>query len=246
MAEGAMLPLAIDGIRVSLGGRRILDEATARIATPGVTAVIGPNGAGKSVLLRAIDGLLPIEAGAVRFGDRRSETVRRGFVFQDTALIRASVADNVALALQPLGLSRGERARRVAAALELVGLGPRAREAARRLSGGERQRLGLARARVVEPELLLLDEPTASLDPGATEEIERIIRGMAADGVKVVVVSHNLGQVARLAEDVVVVDRGRLVEHGPVEQVLSRPRSAAARAYLAGELPWLPSPPENA
>ena len=235
-----MLPLVIDGVTIHLGGRAILDDARASIATRGVTALIGPNGAGKSVLLRAIDGLLPADAGAIRFGTRRPDDIRRGFVFQNTALIRASVADNVALALMPLRLPRAERVRRVERALDRVGLSSRAHDAARRLSGGERQRLGLARAQVIEPELLLLDEPSASLDPGATEEIERIIGAMAAGGVKIVVVSHNLGQVARLAEDVVVLSQGRIVEHGPVAQVLSDPRSEATRAYLAGELPWLP------
>lgn len=241
MADDALLPIAIEGLGVTLGGRRIIDGAEARIGTRGLTAIIGPNGAGKSVLLRAMDGLLPIEAGAIRFGARQAGAVRRGFVFQATALVRVSVAKNVALALLPLALSRGERSRRVDAALRMVGLEGRADDPARRLSGGERQRLGLARAHAVAPELLLLDEPSASLDPGATDEIERIIRALVADGVKVILVSHNLGQVARLAEDVLVLSRGRVVEHGPVEQVLRQPHSEATRAYLAGELPWLPA-----
>jgi tungstate transport system ATP-binding protein len=136
-------------------------------------------------------------------------------------------------------LSRQAIAERVDQALVAVGLAHRADEAARRLSGGEQQRLALARAWVTEPELLLLDEPTASLDPGATEEIERLIVRMARNGTKVVLVSHNLGQVARLAEDIIVISRGQAVEHGPARRILSAPRSAEAQAYIKGELPWI-------
>jgi tungstate transport system ATP-binding protein len=127
---------------------------------------------------------------------------------------------------------------RIDAALHRVGLGERAHDAARKLSGGEQQRLALARALIVQPELLLLDEPTASLDPSATEAIEEIIAAIAETGTKVVLVSHNLGQVARLASDVLVLSRGRAVEHGPAQSVLTAPRTSEARAYLEGELPW--------
>jgi tungstate transport system ATP-binding protein len=240
MAEPTLLPISIEGLSFMADGRRVLEGVAARIATPGITAVIGANGAGKSVLLRLIDGLIAPNAGAIRFGRRDAAMVRRGFVFQKTALLRASVAQNVALALAPLALARTERARRVDAALLRVGLASRAKDPARRLSGGEQQRLGLARAWVIEPELLLLDEPTASLDPGATEEVERLVRIMADARVKVILVSHNLAQVARLAEDVLVLSKGRVVEHGSVHQVLRHPVDAETRAYLKGELPWMP------
>jgi tungstate transport system ATP-binding protein len=119
-----------------------------------------------------------------------------------------------------------------------VGLGERATDPARKLSGGEQQRLALARAWACEPELLLLDEPTANLDPGATDAIERLIGEFVRSGAKVILVSHNLGQVSRLAEDVLVLERGRVVEHGPAANVLHKPRSPEARAFIRGELPW--------
>ena len=127
----------------------------------------------------------------------------------------------------------------MAAALRRVGLAQRAEDAAPKLSSGEQQRLALAQAWVAEPDLLLLDEPTAALDIAATEEVERLVLMQRDAGIKVLLVSHNLGQVARLAEDVVVLVGGRVVEHGPVAQILSRPRSREAQAYLAGELPWM-------
>ena len=235
----AILPITVRNLSFRPDGRIVLDRLNATITTAGITAVIGPNGAGKSVMLRIIDGLLQPDDGTIRFGTRLTQDVRRALVFQRPALLRASVARNVALALVPWKLSRQAIAQRVGQALVAVGLSDRADEAARRLSGGEQQRLALARAWVTEPELLLLDEPTASLDPGATEEIERLVVDMARNGTKVVLVSHNLGQVARLAEDIIVMSHGQAVEHGQAHQILSAARSAEAQAYIKGELPWI-------
>ncbi|MGY2047921.1 ATP-binding cassette domain-containing protein [Methylobacterium sp. JK268] len=226
------LPIRLDGVAFRAGGRAILDGVSLGLDAPGVTAIIGPNGAGKSVLLRLIDGLLTPSAGRIAL----APGARRAFVFQRPGLVRASAAHNVGLALG--GCGRTERARRVRAALALVGLSDRAGDPATRLSGGEQQRLALARAWAVAPDLLLLDEPTAHLDPAASDAVERIVAGMAREGTKVLLVSHQLGQVARLARDVAVLSGGRLVEHGPVERVLSHPAAPETRAYLAGALPW--------
>ena len=233
------LPLRIAGLAVEAGGRRVLDGIDLEIVSRGITAIIGPNGAGKSTLLRALDGLVAPSAGHVAHGrDGAWPPPRRAFVFQRAALLRASVARNVALALEAERLPATEMRMRVDAALARVGLADRAQDAARRLSGGEQQRVAFARAWARAPELLLLDEPTASLDPAATEEIERLVVALRDAGTKILLVSHNLGQVARLAEDVVVLAAGRVAEHGPVDAVFRRPASEAARAYLKGELPW--------
>jgi tungstate transport system ATP-binding protein len=235
-----MLPIRIAGLTLVAGDRTVLSDLTAEVVTRGITAIIGPNGAGKSTLLRVLDGLVRPTRGTIAFGTGGAATApRRAFVFQKTALIRASIAHNVALALEPEALSAQERASRIASALDRVGLSARARDAARRMSGGEQQRVAFARAWARRPELLLLDEPTASLDPAATEEIERLIRALRDDGTKILLVSHNLGQVARLAEDVLVLAGGRVAEHGPVDRILRTPASDAARAYLKGELPWM-------
>jgi tungstate transport system ATP-binding protein len=234
----AILPIRMKDLTFRSGRRRVLDGLTATISSRGISAVIGANGAGKSVTLRVLDGLLNPDEGSLRFADRDVMSVRRAFVFQRPALVRASVASNVALALAPLKLGTAAGRARVRDALELVGLSERAGDPARKLSGGEQQRLALARAWVSDPELLLLDEPTANLDPGATEAIELQIAEMSRAGAKVILVSHNLGQVVRLAEDVLVLDRGRAVEHGPTQAILRSPRTPEARAYLRGELPW--------
>jgi tungstate transport system ATP-binding protein len=223
----------LEDVRLSLDGRTVLDRLCLEVAPGSVTAVIGPNGAGKSVALRVIDGLLRPESGTVRVGAHR-----RAFVFQRPALIRATAAANVALALADL--PRPARAARVQEALARVRLSERARDAATRFSGGEQQRLALARAWAVEPDLLLLDEPTANLDPTSTEIVEGLVAAMARTGTTVVLVSHNLGQVARLADTAIVLASGRAVEHGSPHQILFSPRTTEARAYLAGELPWTP------
>ncbi|MCJ2049429.1 phosphate ABC transporter ATP-binding protein [Methylobacterium sp. J-070] len=225
--------IRLEDVTLSLDGRTVLDHLYLEIASGSVTAIIGPNGAGKSVTLRVIDGLLRPDGGMVQVGPHR-----RAFVFQRPALIRATAFANVALALG--GLPRPARSARVEEALARVRLSKRARDAATRLSGGEQQRLALARAWAVGPDLLLLDEPTANLDPASTEIVEGLVSAMARAGTTVVLVSHNLGQVARLADTVIVLASGRAVEHGPSRQILFSPCTSEARAYLACELPWTP------
>lgn len=243
MAELACLPIVLRALVWRADGRAVIDGLTATIDSPGITAIVGPNGAGKSVMLRLIDQLVVPDAGSVAFGARDADTVRRAFVFQRPGLLRASVAANVAVALAARRLPRAETHARVQAALARVGLADRAGDPARKLSAGEAQRLAMARAWAIEPELLLLDEPTANLDPGATAAIEQLILDLARrPGTKVLLVSHNLGQVARLAQDVLVLHAGRAVEHGPAREVLANPRSLAARAYLERELPWTSAP----
>lgn len=241
-AARSFLPIVLHDLVFRVGDDIIIRHLSASIELSGITAIIGANGAGKSVCLRLVDGLLRPTSGTITFGLCKSDDIRRAFVFQQPALIRASVELNVALALKAMRLSQADIRRRVDCALAAVGLTARAKTAAGHLSGGEAQRLAMARAMVANPHLLLLDEPTASLDPGATEEVERLILAVARGGTKVILVSHNLGQVSRLAQDVLVLSQGRVVEHGPTRQVLTAPRHPAAIAYLQGELPWPPAP----
>jgi tungstate transport system ATP-binding protein len=231
-----MAGITLDNVVVAFNGKTVLDRLDLQLASGGVTALIGPNGAGKSVTLRLIDGLVTPGSGAVRIVGGRA--ARRAFVFQRPVLVRASAAANVELALAPLKLTRAERKARARAALDRLDLSARADHPATLLSGGEQQRLALARAWAIEPDLLLLDEPTANLDPAATELVESLIHEISDRGAKVVLVSHNLGQVMRLASDVVVLSRGRAVEQGPTRSALMSPRSPEAQAYIKGELPW--------
>lgn len=199
--------------------------------------LIGPNGSGKTTLLRAAMGLIPLDGGRITWGGREvSPPDRRAIVFQRPAMLRRSAAGNMRYALAAASVPRAQREARTAELLTLVGLDKLADRPARRLSGGEQQRLALARALARNPDLLFLDEPTASLDPAATKAIEDIIGEVAARGVKVVMSTHDLGQARRLGGDIALLHRGQLIEHASAAEFFASPRSEEAKRFIAGEL----------
>jgi tungstate transport system ATP-binding protein len=182
-------------------------------------------------------GLIPISSGTITWGGRQtSPLTRRAIMFQRPVMLRRSVAGNISFSLDAAGVPRTIRERRIAELLLLVGLEGIERRPARRLSGGEQQRLALARALARDPAVLFLDEPTASLDPAATKAIEDIVRDVSARGVKVVMATHDLGEAKRLAGEIVLLHRGRVVETGPVHDFFAHPRTQEARTFIAGEL----------
>ena len=238
-ATAAILPLEARGLVFEAGGRRLIDGIDL-VLRPGVrTVVMGPNGAGKSLLLRLLHGLIEPSAGAVSWGGRPADTairLRQAMVFQRPVLLRRSALANVTHALRARGVPRRERHARAERMLATAGLTALARTPARLLSGGEQQRLALARALSLAPDVLFLDEPTASLDPASTHAIEALIQGAHDAGTKTVLVTHDLGQARRLADEVVFLHGGRLTEQSPAGSFFDAPASAAARAFLEGRL----------
>ena len=236
----AIFPLRIRNLRYQPNGRPVLAGIDLELGDEGITLILGPNGAGKSVLLRVLCGLLKPDAGSLAWGDEGAGRPAQGvmMVFQHPMMLRASVLHNVALGLKPFALSRRDREARALAVRARVGLADRATDSARQLSGGEQQRLALARAWLTRPGLLLLDEPTASLDPSASAAVERIIREIRTDGTRILMVTHNLGQATRLGDDIVFMSAGRVYEHTPVQRFFARPQSDEARLFIQGELPW--------
>lgn len=236
----SLLPLRLDGVGFDAGGRRIIQGVSTALDAGPRTVILGPNGAGKSVLLRLCHGLLQPTAGTIAWNapELPGGPRRQAMVFQRPVLLRRSVLGNVMYALNLAGVPRGHREARARDALRQVGLDSLAHHAARVLSGGEQQRLALARVWALRPEILFLDEPTASLDPGATHEIERIIEDLHAAGTKIVLVTHNLGQARRLGDEILFLHQGRLVECAPTDRFLKRPASPEAMSFLEGELPW--------
>ncbi|MGE3914462.1 MAG: ATP-binding cassette domain-containing protein [Hyphomicrobiaceae bacterium] len=199
------------------------------------TMLLGPNGAGKTTVLKLLMGLLAPTSGRIVDGSgAEGGRLERALVLQRPVMLRRSVAANVAYALTAAG--RPAPADAILRLLERVSLLPLRDRPARRLSGGEQQRLALARALARSPDLLLLDEPTASLDPNATKAVEDIVAEVAAEGTKVVMATHDLGQARRLAGDIVLLVSGRLVEHAPAHRFFAAPQSEAGRRFLAGEL----------
>jgi len=234
MAERAPLQLQARDLTVVLGGVVALDRLDLTLE-PGLrTVVLGANGAGKSVLLRTLHGLIAPTAGAVSW----SKPTTQAMVFQRPVMLRRSALANIEYALAVNGISGVERMRRAGDALRRVGLAGIADRPARVLSGGEQQRLALARAWSLEPEILFLDEPTASLDPGATAEIERVIGEIHASGTRIVMTTHNLGQARRVADEIVFMQSGRAMERTPADRFFTQPASSEARSFLQGEIPW--------
>jgi tungstate transport system ATP-binding protein len=239
-ARRNILPLVLREVCFAVGGRTIIDRVSAEIGAGPSTILLGANGAGKSVLMRLMHGLLAPTSGNIAWSEPDPERRRRNqaMVFQRPVLLRRSALANVSYALKVARVPRAEREALALEALASVGLAHLAHRPARVLSGGEQQRLALARAWALHPEVLFLDEPTASLDPSATREIERVIQAFDAAGTKIIMATHNLGQVRRLGDEVLFIDEGRLVERAPVEQFFSQPAAAEAAAFVKGEVPW--------
>lgn len=233
-----MFPIVLDGATFSPKDRCVLDGIDLCIDGEGITLLLGPNGAGKSVLLRMVAGLITPDSGRIHWAGADRPLDRLAMVFQTPVILRTTVLANAALGLAALDLPTAERTARARAALQRVGLDHRANDSARQLSGGEKQRLALARAWAVRPRLLLLDEPTANLDPSATDQVEHIIRSIRTDGTRVLMTTHNLGQATRLADDVIFLSNGKIQEHAPTQRFFAHPQSDAARLFIQGELPW--------
>jgi tungstate transport system ATP-binding protein len=233
------LPVELKNLVYETGSKRVIDGVTAMIETRRITAIMGPNGAGKSILLRLMHGLIPPTKGEILWAGRpmdRLLTRRQAMVFQRPVLLRRSVASNVSHALGLRGFERSQRAIRIDEALKLAGLENHASTPARVLSGGEQQRLCLARALSLEPDVLFLDEPTSSLDPASTLAIERLLLDAQRRGIKVILVTHDIGQARRLAHDVMFLHHGRVIEHQDCETFFEDPQSDGARAFLSGGL----------
>ena len=216
--------IRFEEVTITAGAVTVLDRLSLILAAGEPTVLIGPNGAGKSTVLRAAMGLLqPTSGRIVRDGEPR-----RAIVFQRPTMLRRSAEANIRYAMAGV-----DRTREL---LALVGLEHAATRPARRLSGGEQQRLALARALARDPSVLFLDEPTASLDPASTKAIEDVIRTVSRRGIKVVMSTHDLGEARRLAGEVVLLHRGRLVEAAAASRFFDAPQTREAHTFIAGEL----------
>lgn len=235
-----LLPLRLTDVTYEAGGKRLIDRVSLTIDAGPRTVLLGPNGAGKSLLMRLCHGLLQPTSGQVRFNGPETIDGRRrhAMVFQRPVMLRRSALANISYALMLAGIPHAERLRTAEDALVRVGLAHLATQPARVLSGGEQQRLAIARAWALRPDLLLLDEPTANLDPTSTQAIESAIQAVHDAGTKVVLITHNLGQAHRLGDEVVFLAGGRVVEHAPVARFMKSPGSPEAAAFINGELPW--------
>ena len=222
----------LNSVSVHFGRVRALSNCTLRITAGERLALVGSNGSGKSTLLRTLHGLIAPAAGSLQHDAR----ARQAMLFQRPYMLRASVLHNVALGLWLNGVSWKPAKAQALHALERVGLADLAGRNAKALSGGQQQRVALARAWALKPQVLLLDEPTSSLDPAAKREVERLMAEFAEDGMTLIFSSHNLGQVKRLASRVMYLEQGRLIADLPTDAFFDGPLPAAAANFLKGEL----------
>jgi tungstate transport system ATP-binding protein len=233
-----ILPLRIRGVSYAVGKTRLLDGIDFTINAGRRLVVMGPNGAGKSLFLRLCHGLIAPTSGSIAWQAQGPRPTEQAMVLQRPVLLRRSVRANLDYPLALAGHARTLREEMVQKTLARFGLIALAERPARLLSGGEQQRLALARAWAMRPQVLFMDEPSAALDPSATRIIEDLIRQFSAEGITIVMTSHDLFQARRLAQDVAFLHRGRLIEHGPAARFFDAPQTAEARDFLGGELIW--------
>jgi tungstate transport system ATP-binding protein len=232
----SLLPCAARGLCFKAGDNVLIDEIDLKLTAGPVTMIMGPNGAGKTLLVRLLHGMIEPAAGEITWGGRLLDEAtrkRQAMVFQTPVLLRRSVAANIDFVLN---LHDGRNLQSSEEILHMAGLADKARQPARLLSGGERQRLAIARALATNPDVLFLDEPTASLDPASTLAIEEIV-GQARDrGVKIIFITHDVGQARRLGDEVIFMHHGAIVEQAPATRFFDSPESSEARDYLAGRI----------
>ena len=216
-------------ITVKSNGRIILNIQHAIIPADRITACIGPNGAGKTTFLKLLDGLIKPDTGTVSY----SFAKKTALVLHHTPMIKASTRANISMVRDADSTITAAEIEQV---IEQVGLGNLVSSPAHKLSAGERQKLCLARAILQKPNLVLLDEPTANLDPNTTEQVEEMIRQFVAQKTDVIFSSHQLAQVQRLAQYIIFIDHGEIKEKGPVGPFFDNPQTKAAKRYLHQEL----------
>ncbi len=222
----SLLPLKVSGLSYSIQRKLLLSKLDLLIDSPDISVVLGPNGAGKSLLVRLLHGLLKPDYGQIIWNGRMLDlSIRKqqAMVFQKPVLLRRSVEANINFVLKNHGLTGRHNCEEI---LQQAGL----------LSRRHQPRLALARALATSPQVLFLDEPTASIDPGSTLRIENLLTETRDSGVKLILVTHDIGQARRLASDVFFMHRGRILEHSDAQSFFKQPSSAEADAFLHGEL----------
>jgi len=231
-----LLPITIDKLTLTAGQKTLLNNISLNITSSGILVIMGPNGAGKSLFMRCLHGLSQPDSGRILFaGDEINQTHRKSqaLIFQKPVLLKRSVRQNLEFVRN---LHRTDNVASIELALRNVGLSKLASQPSNQLSGGERQRLALARALMMRPQVLFLDEACANLDPASVSNIEEVLRQACKDGQKIILITHDIAQAKRLADEVIFLHHGALCEHTPARVFFQSPKSQAARAYLDGQI----------
>ena len=234
--ETSILPLQLKNVSFEAGGTLLIKDVTCILKANIRTVIIGPNGAGKSLLLRLCHGLIKPSHGKISWHQKTDVTRYQAMVFQRPVMLRRSVSANIDYALKLRRIPKAERIQTIAKVLSGTGLKRLAKQPARVLSIGEQQKLALARTWALKPQVLFLDEPTASLDPAATHSIEKIIEAMHSQGIRIIMTTHDLGQAKRVGDEVIFINQGRILEISEAATFFDEPKNDLAQAFVRGEL----------
>ena len=229
-------PIKILDLSVVINNQLILNNINCELNDKSITVILGPNGAGKSLLLQTINGLIPISSGKIFFDSKEhDENIRKhqAMVFQTAVLLRRTVLGNMEFINS---LNNKTSSLDVISILKKVGLEYYMDKPARLLSGGEKQRLSLARALLLKPKLLLLDEPTANLDPYSLKLIEDSILQENKNGTTIILTTHDMSQAKRLASNIIFINKGKVIEHNSSKEFFIKPKSTEAKKYINGEI----------
>lgn len=238
MQPTTALPLNIQHLSVARQGKPLLNNVNITIESAGITIILGPNGAGKSLLLRIAHGLDMPDYGSLQWNSHMPQPQEpwRAFIFQKPVFLQRSVRANLEYVLFLHKIAKTKHNPLIQEALQHTGLAELATRSARTLSGGEQQRLNIARAWILKPRVMLLDEPTAELDPSGVATIEILIKTIAQQSTKIIMTTHNLGQAKRLAHDILFLHQGKLIEHTLAQVFFTQPRTRLAEDFIAGKL----------
>ena len=232
-----MFPLRVTDVKINIKSKRLIGPINLEIEQNGISILLGANGSGKTTLLEALHGLRKLSAGKVEWNISNSQAAaEQAFVFQSPIMLRRTVAENLAFPLKVRRLSKLTTTTEVMMWAKKIGLEDKIRQQAMLLSGGEMQAIAVARALITKPKMLFLDEPTASLDGATKKAIEDILISASSNGTKILMSTHDLGQVKRLAKDIIFLHNGIVEAHCSKEEFLTKPPSKAAKQFLAGDI----------
>ena len=232
-----MFPLIAENLVVEFKGQRILGPIGLKLVKGDIAVILGPNGSGKTTLLKSLHGIIKIKHGAVSWSCPKSESMaKQMFVFQNPVMLRRSVFENVTYPLTLCKTPKAEINRLADEWVSRISLKEVIHVAATRLSGGEKQKLALARALITKPEMLFLDEPTASLDGKTTLEIEKLLQNSAENGTTIMMSTHDIGQAKRLAKNILFLNKGKLESTQPAKTFFLEPITHNARRFIAGDI----------
>ena len=224
--------LTVNNLNLNIGNKSLLKNLSFEILNKKITVIMGPNGSGKSLCLKLIGGLLKPTSGFIIFNNKQVI----GYVPQNVVFLRRNVYQNLTYSLKIISLSKNIIQRRVSEIIDICDISHLFEISARKLSVGQQQLIAILRALIMKPKLLLLDEPCSNLDPHFTKIIEDILKQAKKDGMKIILVTHDLNQAKRLSDDIIFIHKGNIYEHTQRKEFFIKPLSQQAKDYIKGRL----------